>query len=84
MEVANGGSERPICEIFLWDCPFCVWMSSPPEERCVYDQEAHVPSLSEMWTGVRIFLGTHALRANVSYFAQTQSLMLVILIPLNV
>jgi hypothetical protein len=52
MEVANGGKEPPICEITLWDSPFCVWMPSPPEERCVYDQKANVPGLSEMWAGV--------------------------------
>jgi hypothetical protein len=72
MEVANGGREWRICEVFIPDSPFCVWMSTPQEKWCFYDQKANVSSLLKMRKGIRLFMGSHAFRANVSYLAQTR------------
>jgi hypothetical protein len=52
MEVANGGRERRICEDVFHNSPFRFWMPSPPEKWCVYDQEAHLSGVFEMWTGI--------------------------------
>jgi len=62
MEVANAGSERRIYEISGWDLPVCLRLSSQQTERCVHDQEADLPGLLGVWTGIRVFLGTDAVR----------------------
>jgi hypothetical protein len=36
-------------------------MPPPPQERGVHDPEANLPGLLEVWTGVRILMGAHAL-----------------------
>jgi hypothetical protein len=47
-------------------------MSSSQEKWRFYHQKADVSGLFEMRKGIRLFVGPHAVRANVSFLAQTQ------------
>ena len=62
MEVANAGSERKIYEAPALDFPVCLRVPSRPTEPCAHDQETDVPGLFGVWTGIRVFVGTDALR----------------------
>jgi hypothetical protein len=61
MEVASGDSERVICELVVQYPSICIRMPPPPQERRLHDPEANLPGLLELWTGVRILVGAHAL-----------------------
>jgi hypothetical protein len=58
MEVANVASGRSY-EAAGLAASVCGRVSSQSTEQCVRDQEAGVPGLSSVWSGISVFVGAN-------------------------